>query len=247
MNKMTIFIIPHAGGSSAYYSRFKLYHDDYLEFIPIELSGKGKRIGEKEYHSFQELVFDVYTIISRHMQSKECDIAVWGHSMGGIIAYEVMKLLERRYLNRTKLLIVSGCDTPENLNISHSFEVKDVERIRADLIQREWIPEPITSDNKTFDFFINILLNDLRLLSDYKYEDADKQLNVPIVLINGSNDTFVKHKESDWDLYTKGVVYYHIFEGGHFFMDANFNGIVKCIIQHCRARRSPDISLQMAT
>ena len=209
-----------------------MFDSNYFEFIPIELSGKGKRIGEANYRSFQELVSDVYTIISRHIQSNECGAALWGHSMGGIVAFEIIKLLEHNYTDRSKLLFVSGCETPEDISKDLFSKIEDVEKIRTDIIQGEWMPESIINNKKNFDYFVQILLKDFSLLAEYKY---DKELlNVPIVIMNGNDDTIVEHKERGWDKYTRGNVYYRIFEGGHFFIDSNLYKIVKCITEHCK-------------
>ena len=56
MKNIKLFCIPHAGGSAAVYSRWKKYLDSSIELIPVELSGRGIRMGEKLYDSLKEAI-----------------------------------------------------------------------------------------------------------------------------------------------------------------------------------------------
>ncbi|WP_411859686.1 thioesterase II family protein, partial [Bacillus velezensis] len=75
-----IFCLPYAGGSSAIYYKWRRLMSDSLTIHPIELKGRGTRINEDFYEHLDEAVNDIYDLIKD--QIRECDYALFGHSMG---------------------------------------------------------------------------------------------------------------------------------------------------------------------
>lgn len=61
-----------------------------IEFIPIEYSGRGSRIGETLFANLNEMVDDVYKQILIHIN--ECEkYSIFGHSFGGLVAFELIR------------------------------------------------------------------------------------------------------------------------------------------------------------
>ena len=87
MKKIKLFCFPYAGGSAAAYNKWRQYLDKHIELRPVELAGRGRRIYDPLYQSIEEAVDDVYQLISPELAKGP--YAFFGHSMGGIIAYEL--------------------------------------------------------------------------------------------------------------------------------------------------------------
>lgn len=93
MGKVKLFCIPCAGGSANAYLKWNNYLQYNIELCPIELKGRGGRSDEAYYEDIDEAVEDVFNLIKDSINNNE--YALFGHSMGGLIVYELYyKLLE---------------------------------------------------------------------------------------------------------------------------------------------------------
>lgn len=77
---MKLFCIPYAGSSASIYSQWSSELGGIAEIIPVELAGRGRRIYDPLYRSFEEAVEDVTSIIVQ--QLNENPYAIFGHSLG---------------------------------------------------------------------------------------------------------------------------------------------------------------------
>ena len=93
-NKVNLFFLPHAGGSAMGYMSFKRFLDGSLiNPIPLELPGRGKLIKEKPINNTSKCVSFLFDSIKDII----CDsqYAFFGHSLGSILTYELIKLIDK--------------------------------------------------------------------------------------------------------------------------------------------------------
>ena len=76
----------------------------------VELAGRGKRIYDPLYQSIEEAVNDVYSKISHELTKGP--YAIFGHSMGGIIAYELAYKIRDNHLPEPLHIFFSGRGAP---------------------------------------------------------------------------------------------------------------------------------------
>lgn len=110
MEKIKLFCIPYAGGSATNYLRWKRYSDSAIEIVPIELKGRGGRSTTAFYENFQEVVDDVYNSIK--FELGKSDYALFGHSFGSMIVYEVIKKIRQAKDQDPVHVFFSGCGPP---------------------------------------------------------------------------------------------------------------------------------------
>lgn len=65
--KVVLFCIPHAGGNSSIFNKWREYMPDNIIFRPIELSGRQMRLNEKLDTSFENMIDDVFSSIKKIM------------------------------------------------------------------------------------------------------------------------------------------------------------------------------------
>lgn len=87
--KIQLFCLPYAGGTIDCFKGIGDALAETMDIISIEYSGHGKRIKEKFYSTFQEMVDDAAAKINEQIDP-EADVAVFGYSMGSIVAYEMI-------------------------------------------------------------------------------------------------------------------------------------------------------------
>lgn len=113
-----LFCIPYAGGSSASYVKWKNSLNEDIQLIPLELAGRGKRISEGHYIDFNQMVDDIFESIISSIHD-HTPFAVFGHSMGGYIAYELFEKLKSFNL---KHIFLSGTRAPHLRIMNYKFK-----------------------------------------------------------------------------------------------------------------------------
>ena len=97
MKKHTInlFTFPHAGGSSVIFFKWKKILDKHIHLFQFEYSGHGSRIKEPLFTSVESIVKEACTLYNNNFFEKP--FALFGHSMGAIVAMELSLLLYKKH------------------------------------------------------------------------------------------------------------------------------------------------------
>lgn len=109
--KYNLFCIPYAGGSVSIFQKWQpLLDESGIRVCPIILPGRENRINEPLIDNAQELANQIYDGISSELDRP---FLLFGHSMGGIIAYELACLIYERENKLPKILFLSGTTLPD--------------------------------------------------------------------------------------------------------------------------------------
>lgn len=209
---MKLFCIPYAGGSSSYYYVWKKTLDKEIELIPLELAGRGKRIYEDLYRSFDEMVEDVYGLILSHINDGS-PFAVFGHSMGGRIVYELAEKLEDF---NVKHLFISGCRAPHLKSEEIKYET-DEELIRT-LKKLGGTPMEFLLDEDFKQIFFPIIRGDLKNLNSSHFKRGREVIGTPVTIMHGIKEEYDIEDVLIWNEYFYLKPSIELFDGGHFFI-----------------------------
>src|SRR5262249_42750474 len=105
-SRIRLFCFPYAGSSAQIFHGWQQDLPRTIEVTPVHLPGRGKRIREKPFTELTALAEVLTGEISPHVDKP---YALFGHSLGAIIAFEVARGLRRRGLPLPRRLFVSGC------------------------------------------------------------------------------------------------------------------------------------------
>lgn len=230
--RMRLFCFPYAGGGTAIYHRWQRYLEDVALVLPIKLPGREARIKEPAYECVQRLVGDLLPQLETQLQTP---FAMFGHSMGALIAFELAKLLKQNMSREPSCLFVSACRPPHSDLSSDLHTLSDDEMIRGML--RDFGEQQNTSEDEMalMRIMAPTLRADMKLIANYQ-PTTEYPLSCPIVAIGGTNDPEVRLADiSGWQRHTDGEFKTRNFVGGHFFMREQEVAITKLI----RARLSP--------
>lgn len=226
MAKIKLFCIPYAGGSAMVYTKWKKFLHDDLELYPVELSGRGKRIGEPFYDSFEEAVDDIFYSISDNLDD---DYAIFGHSLGSWLALELTYKIYEKGCNTPKHIFFSGNRAPhiyKKEKILH--KLPDLE-FKKEIFNIGGTPKEFFEAEELMELFLPILRSDYRLLENYHYKRYDFCLNTNITIVNGIDDDLSYEELEAWKEYTKGDCRICNLTGDHFFFIEEAGEITKLI------------------
>lgn len=167
---ITLFCFPFAGGGASTYTSWIKKLKDKITVCPIQLPGREERIMEKPYTDMSELLRDLTDEIVIAIKGK---YVLWGHSMGGKIAYELEKYLENKGY-QAQCIFASGCRIPNIPEPNPIYHLKD-EAFKRELERFGGTPKKVLENKELLDFFLPMLRADFTL-ADASIELLNKKI-----------------------------------------------------------------------
>ncbi|UWS76906.1 thioesterase II family protein [Streptomyces noursei] len=232
--KMTIFCLPHAGGSAAAYIGLARRFPAGIDVQPVELPGREALRGRPPFDDVAHLVEALGTEL---LNGFDGAFALLGHSMGAVIAFELAAWLERHGGPLPELLIVSG-SSGAAVSIEGRAGCLDPavvtdEQLTAWLGRMGGTPTGLLLDEEMRRLVLGVLRSDLQLL--WNYRPSLRQLTVPLLALGGEDDAAVPLAELHlWLNRTSGGAEARLLPGGHFYLYEKAELAVPVIVQALR-------------
>ncbi len=225
--KYTLFLFPYAGGSSYSFNTLLPFLEPYFNVKVIEYPGRGVCFGKELVSDIKMLVdivfLDVKEDLNRHY-------FFWGHSMGALVCYLLAKKIQDMGVQESpKYLFLSGSRGPK-VPITSSSHTLPYNTFWAVINDLGGCPDEVLQSEELKELFEPILRADFKCMETYKHIEQSK-LNVPITLMLGTNDTVSEQEAKLWEAETSEPVDLHLFEGDHFFIFEQYQGIVDLIVK----------------
>jgi surfactin synthase thioesterase subunit len=174
------------------------------------------RLSESPFSDGHSLVNEIAEVLA-----DECDLpyAIFGHSMGAVLAYELALRLRDKGLPQPECLFLSGRIAAHLALRTKPLHKLPLDQFLAELeVRYGGLPRELLEDQEMLDFYLPILRADLELIETHEYRTREP-LNCPIVVTAGENDQSVwREGLLEWKRHTTGDFDMTIFEGGHFYL-----------------------------
>ncbi len=220
-----LFCFPYAGAGSTIFNSWSGLLLPEVELYLVHLPGREKRIKESPYKQLLPLTEVLAEALYPYFDKP---FAFFGHSMGALISFEVVRSLCNRFSQSPVHLIVSGKSAP-HLPSRHQniYQLTDDELVSESERLYGALPKIILDDPDLLKFFLPIIRADLTLVETYQYISGGP-LECPITVFGGGQDNSVNEDElSAWRNYTVDNFNLKIFQGDHFFIQANRTALVQ--------------------
>ncbi|MNG02575.1 Linear gramicidin dehydrogenase LgrE [compost metagenome] len=181
-------------------------------------------MGEPFYDGMAAAALDAANIIEHALAEHSGPYAIWGHSMGSLIAFEVSKRMQELQKNSPIRLFVSGRKAPhlERLNdIIH--HLPDDEFIHA-VMAYDGTPKEVFEHEELAAMFLPILRADFRIVENYRFDLGRGPINIPVDVLYGEDD-MPEEDAAAWSAVTSASCGVHRFAGGHFFINQQMREI----------------------
>jgi medium-chain acyl-[acyl-carrier-protein] hydrolase len=221
-----LFCFPYAGGSASLFREWSNELPANIQVCAIQLPGRQNRLAEKPVTRISELVPVLAEAFKTHC---ELPFAVFGHSMGALVAFEFVRQLRRDNLPGPGHLFVSGYMAPqfprwqEPLHeLSHNAFLNALRHFRG-------TPELLLQNAELMEMMSPTLRADFALCETYEYRD-EPPLNCPITAFGGLHAADVARFELQaWEKQTTGDFKLEMFRGDHFFLHTDTKALLESI------------------
>lgn len=228
MSKIKLFCFPYAGGSAVIFNKWKQYLDDRIELIPIELAGRGKRIHEPLYSDVPAVIHDVYEIVGKIINGDP--FALFGHSMGGMISYQLYQKLREKDHQTPIHVFFSGRSAPHIKRPDEKkYHLLEEEDFKKEVINLGGTPPEFFDFPELLEVFLPLLKNDFKLAETDIHNGEIHPLDCNITVFLGKDEDLNTEQCDGWKKHTNKLCSIHYFEGEHFFLHEETEQIVRLI------------------
>jgi surfactin synthase thioesterase subunit len=199
-----------------------------VEILAVHLPGRETRISETPGSGFAATVDSIVTALQ---QLAPLPTVYFGHSLGGLMAFETARRLEQKVLGEAPLQIfLSGCSPPhvdKNGEDGPTWRLDDVRFIDR-LRDLNGTPHEVLDSPELLELFMPLLRADFQL-ADEARESIRGRTRIPIVVFGGTDDEITRDELQEWERYATAPVPVHMFPGGHFFLNTRSEAVCSAV------------------
>lgn len=224
---MILFCLPFAGGNIYSYRKFEQYFPDSITLVTFDLPGHGRRLKEPLLTDLERMTGDIFHQVQDRLDGP---YALYGHSMGSLLAYLLGKRIAPTAFAQPLHLFVSGRQGPPVQSQERNWHLLPKDAFIRNLLEYGGIPQEIVAEEELMDLFVPILRADFQAVSEYRYEEA-APLNIPVTVMFGSDEGLVHEDVLQWQRVTTQPIVVRQFSGNHFFLFDHLPEISRMIVQ----------------
>lgn len=217
---MSVFCLPHAGGAAhAYRDWTGATAHPGVDFVPVELPGHGRRMAEAPVTDLDLLTAQLVEVVGGYTAETGRPYALFGHSMGGLLAYHLASRLAASAHPGPVCLFVSGCRPPHRRPAVELHGLDDATLV-ATLVRFGGLTAEIAAHTELMALILPALRADLALFAGYR--PSGPALPAPIVALAGAQDPLAGPEDQrGWRGHTSRGLTERVFPGGHFYLHDN--------------------------
>jgi medium-chain acyl-[acyl-carrier-protein] hydrolase len=226
----------HAGGGAASYRPWLDAMPEGVELCAVQLPGRESRLREAPFTRLGELV-PVLTDALRPALDRP--VALFGHSLGALVAFEVARELARRGQPLPAHLFLSGRKAPglpPHERVSHLPTAELVAQVR-----RRWdgIPAAVLAEPELLALLLPTLRADLELVETHVHVPGPP-LDCPISCFGGTTDPSASAADlAGWRAHTTKAFSVRMLPGSHFFVQAERPRVLAAVAEDLQPLLDP--------
>ncbi|OEV03297.1 hypothetical protein AN216_12135 [Streptomyces oceani] len=213
--QLTLYCLAHAGGSATPYRLWESFVPRGCRVVPLELPGHGTRLREPLDEDLDQLVAGLLPTV-RSADTER--FAIFGHSFGSILGFELSRQL-CRLGTPPRALLVAGRNSPTG-TLSHRpmHELTD-DQLITELAHYGGLPAELLAVPELLRAYLPAIRHDLRLTETYT-RSPGPAMRVPLTVYAGRRDKLIELPQVfEWAHETTAEFQMSVLSSGHFLLD----------------------------
>ncbi|CAL9430444.1 Thioesterase PikA5 [Actinosynnema sp. ALI-1.44] len=229
-----LLCLPHAGAGAFAYAGWD--RQDAFDVVAVQPPGREDRFAEQPITDPEHLVREIADALGDLAQEP---LALFGHSLGALVAYDLARELDRRGAPDPLLLAVSGHVPPHRLDPDRARDRSDAELVEH---VRELDDDPlddVLADPEWRAMLLRPLRGDLALHDAHTHRPGPR-LRVPVLALTGADDDATPAEDTAaWAELTEGPFTHRVHPGGHFYLRAARSAVLDDLAHHLEGAWRP--------
>jgi surfactin synthase thioesterase subunit len=215
--RVRVLCLPYAGGSATIYRAWSAGLPSDVEVRPVQLPARQDRRHETPLTRVDAIVTPLVAAIEA---LPPAPTAIFGHSFGGLVAYELARRLSAAG-TPPLALVVGARHAPHLPPLAPPIHALATEAFVETLHRRYGTAWTLLRDPELMALALPSLRADFAAYESYEH-NAGPRLATPITVLHGLQDRTLtrEHAEAWGDLTTAGAAVQSI-DAGHFFVDTH--------------------------
>ena len=210
--RLRLLCLPQAGGSGAAFAAWRPYVPEGLELVALELPGRGARFDEPLPTALGPLADAALEGVRGELT---LPYALYGHSFGGSLAYELTLRIERAGLPRPSALVVSAARAPHLPLGREAVADATEDELVAWLSRAEGLPRALLDHPEFLRELLRAVRADLVLAEGYRVPEP-VAVGCPLLTLAGEEDEVATPAQVEpWAAYASGTYRTRVVPGGH--------------------------------
>jgi surfactin synthase thioesterase subunit len=235
-----LLVFPHAGAGASAYRTFSKALSSRFRVLMFQYPGRQDRAAEAPLGSLPEIAAGAFGEFAASEYSadrnQKVPIATFGHSMGGWVAFEFVRVAEANGVP-VRRLNVSAAIAPCNA-VNKPPHPKDDEEILNHLAVLEGTTSDVFGNRDLMRLALPVIKADYRACDAYTSNDYVK-VAAPIHALGGDQDPLVTLGDLyGWGKHTDNLEV-TMFDGGHFFLNEHIDAVAELLASPVRGEQMP--------
>jgi medium-chain acyl-[acyl-carrier-protein] hydrolase len=223
-----MYCLPHAGGGASAYHSWGAEIADFIEVCLIQLPGREWRLDEPAVADSEELADVLTAQITAHADRP---YVLFGHSMGGRLAYEIALRTERAGVRSPLCVVASAFYAPTLPNRSPLLSDLPEDQLVANLVSYGGLPSDFATNQDFLRFLLPTVRADLAVVESFGLAEPGG-LSCPVSVFAGDDDEYVAREDVlAWQDATTGRCTVRFLPGGHFFLRENSASVLAAVAE----------------
>lgn len=225
--KLRLLCFSSAGTGASSYRTWPDLFGEEIEVRAVQLPGREGRLLEAPFTHVEPLVDALLPHALPVLEGGS--FAIFGHSLGALVAYRFARRLADARGPRPKHLFVSSRRAPHLPLLHPPLHTLDDEALTREIRRYNGTPEEVLANKELMELLLPGLRADFQIHETYAHDDAPP-LDVPILATGGDRDPGVPEAGLDaWREHTSARFEARLFPGDHFYLNAHRGALVDAI------------------
>lgn len=218
--RIRLLCLHPAGAGASFYQDWSTALPADVELLAVQLPGREGRFVEPPLHDYEQAVAATHAALRPYLARP---YALFGHSMGALLAYGVALAARRHGDPAPARLFVSGTTGPGVARRNTGRGGWTDDELVAELVQLGGTPKEVLDSAELLSLILPLLRADFTLCDTFETSaafsvGAQPPLDCPVSILGGDEDERPAADLAPWSAVTSGDSIQRGFPGGHFFL-----------------------------